>query len=310
MAENKRTGIPEQYKQPDDADSAFSRTVRNSKELVYYTLSTHIRIWYNNQTDGYAIHSHDAFEMCLCIKNNYEIHVNNEIYVLNEGDILIIPPHTLHEVVNFQYGIRFIYLLELNHFYKSQDYKTIEPLLFNAFLCNSETCPDIYDNVYRLLMEMNTVYFTNSNFWETTVYIKMYQVFAELAKHSENAVKEETHNLSQSINRINALLRYIDINYSEDISTEQAAEYTGFSKYHFLRLFKLQTGYTFHDYLTLKRMRIAEDLLLTDISVTEIAFQTGFNTLPSFCRTFKKYTNYSPSEYKKLRLATLEDNKN
>ena len=57
-------------------------------------------------------------------------------------------------------------------------------------------------------------------------------------------------------------------------------------------------------------MRIAEDLLLTDMSVTEIAFQIGFNTLPSFCRTFKKYTNYSPSEYKKLRLATLEDNKN
>lgn len=307
MTEKKRNGIPEQYKQPDDADTAFSRTVRNSKELVYYTLSTHIRIWYNNQTDGYDIHSHDAFEMCLCVKNNYEVHVTNDVYVLNEGDILIIPPHTLHEVVNSQYGIRFIYLLELNHFFKSQDFKTIEPLLINGFLCNSETCPDIYDNVYKLLMEMNTVYFTNSNFWETTVYTKMYQVFTELSKHSENALKEETPNLSQSINRINALLRYIDINYSEDISTEQAAEYTGFSKYHFLRLFKLQTGYTFHDYLTLKRMRVAEDLLLTDMSVTEIAFQTGFNTLPSFCRTFKKYTSYSPSEYKKLRLSTIEN---
>ena len=307
MAEEKNREVPDKYKQPDDADSSFARIVTNSKERVYYTSSSHIRIWYNNQTDGYDIHSHDAFEICICIQNNYEIHVSNEVYVLNEGDILIIPPHTLHEYINNHYGVRFIYLIEMNQFYESHDYKTIEPLLFNAFLCNEKTCPDIYHKVYDLFMDMNSVYFTNSNFWETTVYIKMYQVFAELAKHSENAVKEETGNLSQSISRINALLRYVDINYAEDISTEQAAEYTGFSKYHFLRLFKLQTGYTFHDYLTLKRIRIAEDLLLTDESVTDIAFQSGFNTLPSFCRAFKKYTNYSPSEYKKLRISTIEN---
>ena len=101
---------------------------------------------------------------------------------------------------------------------------------------------------------------------------------------------------------------YEDINYSEEISTEQAAEYTGFSKFHFMRLFKLQTGYTFHDYLTLKRIHIAEELLVTEKPITDIAFQTGFNTLPSFCRAFKKYTNYSPSEYKKLRLSSKASN--
>lgn len=307
MVTEDNKNIPDKYRQPDSADSAFSRIVRNSKELVTYSSSSHIRIWYNNQTDGYDIHSHDAFEVCLCIQNTYEIHVNNTIYTLQEGDILIIPPHTLHEYVNNHYGVRFIYLMEMNQFYESHDYKTIEPLLFDAFLCNEQTCPDIYNDVYQLFMDMNSVYFTNTNFWETTIYIKMYQVFSALARHSENAVKRETTNLSQSISRINALLRYVDINYSEDISTEQAAEYTGFSKYHFLRLFKLQTGYTFHDYLTLKRIRVAEDLLMTDTSITDIAFQSGFNTLPSFCRAFKKYTKYSPSEYKKLRISTFED---
>ncbi len=308
MVETTIREIPEKYKQPDFAEPSFSRVVRNSKEQVKYTSSSHIRIWYNNQTDGYDIHSHEAFEVCICIQNSYEIHVNNKEYVLKEGDILIIPPNTLHEYINDHYGIRFIYLIEMNQFYQSHDYKTIEPLLFDAFLANEQTCPDIYDAIYKLFMEMNSVYFTNTNFWETIVYTKMYQVFIELAKHSANAVKEETNNLSQSISRINTLLRYVDINYAEDISTEQAAEYTGFSKYHFLRLFKLQTGYTFHDYLTLKRIRIAQDLLMTDTPITDIAFQSGFNTLPSFCRAFKKYTKYSPSDYKKLRLSTLENN--
>ncbi len=305
MADLETREVPVKYQQPDDEFNG--RIVRNSKELVTYNSTSHIRIWYNNQSEGYALHSHEAFEVCICVQNTYEIHANNTTHILQEGDILIIPPHTLHEYVNDHYGVRFIYLIEMNQFYNSHDYKTIEPMLFDTFLCNSQTCPDIYEKVYKLFMDMNSVYFTNANFWESQVYAKMYQVFTEIAKHAENAVSTETTNLSQSINRINALLRYVDINYAEDISTEMAAEYTGFSKYHFLRLFKLQTGYTFHDYLTLKRIHIAEDLLMTDTPITDIAFQSGFNTLPSFCRAFKKYTTYSPSEYKKLRSTTQEN---
>ena len=46
---------------------------------------------------------------------------------------------------------------------------------------------------------------------------------------------------------------------------------------------------------------------MTDMPITDIAFQSGFNTLPSFCRAFKKYTTYSPSDYKKLRIKTHEN---
>ncbi|MBO4863949.1 MAG: helix-turn-helix transcriptional regulator [Eubacterium sp.] len=297
--------IPHKYLQPDE--NLGGRVVRNLRELVNFNSSSNIRIWYNNQSEGYALHSHDAVEVFICIQNNYEIHANNKVYTLDEGDILIIPPRMVHEYVNDKYGVRFIYLIEMNHFFKSHDYQTIESLFFDAFLCNEKTCPDIYHKVYQLFMDMNAVYFTNVNFWETIVYDKMYQVFIEISRHAENSVKsEEAQNSSQSITRINALLRYLDINYAEDISTEQAANYTGFSKYHFLRLFKLQTGYTFHDYLTFKRISKAEELLATDMPITDIAFQTGFNTLPSFCRTFKKYKEYSPSEYKRIFLNTKE----
>lgn len=305
MAKTEERKIPKKYVQPDSYDG---RIVANTKEFVNFNSTSHIRIWYNNQTEGYALHSHQAFEVCICIQNTYEIHINNQPYVMKEGDILIIPPNILHEYINDHYGVRFIYLIELNEFYSSHDFKTIEPMLFDGFICNQNTCPDIYDNVYKLFMEMNQLYFANANFWETSIYIKMYQVFAQLSRHSENIVKQEVSNPNQSINRINTLLKYVDINYADDISTEDAAAFTGFSKYHFLRLFKLQTGYTFHDYLTLKRIHAAEDLLVTDTPITEIAFQSGFNTLPSFCRAFKKITNYSPSEYKKLRLSTVENN--
>ena len=77
-------------------------------------------------------------------------------------------------------------------------------MFFDAFLCNQETCPDVYDTIYSLFMDMNKVYFTNSTFWETEVYSKIYQVFIEIARHAENAVKTETYNSSQSMSRITA----------------------------------------------------------------------------------------------------------
>ncbi len=272
----------------------------NDKEIITFSEQSHVRIWYNNQTDGYPLHSHEAFEMCLIIQGYYPATVNATDYCLEEGDILVIPPNAVHEYRNDSYGVRFIYLIEANDFHRTQDFKLIEPLLFNGFIINKETNPDIYEKVYGLFMSMNDAYFDRVNFWETIIYTEFYRIFTEIARQRESAVRKESSDTSYSINRIRALMQYVDINYSEDISTEQAASFTGFSKYHFIRLFKLHTGYTFHDYLTLKRIHSAAALLKGDEAITEIAFQSGFNTLPSFCRAFKKYTGYSPSEYKKL----------
>ena len=128
MAKTEERKIPKKYVQPDSYDG---RIVANTKEFVNFNSTSHIRIWYNNQTEGYALHSHQAFEVCICIQNTYEIHINNQPYVMKEGDILIIPPNILHEYINDHYGVRFIYLIELNEFYNSHDFKTIEPMLFD-----------------------------------------------------------------------------------------------------------------------------------------------------------------------------------
>ena len=93
-------------------------------------------------------------------------------------------------------------------------------------------------------------------------------------------------------------MNYIDSNYQEDLTLEQVANYIGFSKYHFSRLFEQHTNTTFYDYLSHKRIQAAQALLTMDIPITDIAFQTGFNNLTTFCRCFKKVTNCSPSEYR------------
>lgn len=103
--------------------------------------------------------------------------------------------------------------------------------------------------------------------------------------------------------RMKDLLQYLDAHYAEDITLDLAAERVGFSKFHFSRLFKEYTGETFYDHLVRVRVLAAQQLLPTKLSITEITFRTGFNSLTSFSRSFRKYTGMSPSEYRAHVLA-------
>ena len=103
-----------------------------------------------------------------------------------------------------------------------------------------------------------------------------------------------------SYDTIQKLISFIDNNYASDMKINEAAAITGFSKYHFLRLFTKYTGYTFHEYVMLKRIQASENLLSTNASITDVAYSTGFQSSSSFSRAFKKLTGKTPREYKKL----------
>ena len=75
------------------------------------------------------------------------------------------------------------------------------------------------------------------------------------------------------------------------------ARVSGVSEAHFARSFKDAFGVPPHRYLLTRRIERATALLRdTDLSITEIAFQTGWNSLGTFGRTFRDVTGESPSE--------------
>ena len=87
----------------------------------------------------------------------------------------------------------------------------------------------------------------------------------------------------------------------DPITLEMVSDIAGFSKYHFSRLFKQCSGYNFYDYLCYLRIKSAENLLIhPGVSITEIALQSGFTSLSTFNRIFKKIKNCTPSEYRNL----------
>lgn len=94
--------------------------------------------------------------------------------------------------------------------------------------------------------------------------------------------------------------KYIEENYSNDISIATMAEEFNVSTQYFSKYFKSQTGNNFLETLNKYRIKKALELLNdTQLTMTDIASMTGFNNYKSFARNFKKYTNQIPSEYTK-----------
>jgi len=92
---------------------------------------------------------------------------------------------------------------------------------------------------------------------------------------------------------------FIDQNFANNINLNGIAGEAYFSKFHFLRLFKLIYGQTPHQYLTGVRIKKARQLLQTGLPVSEVCFLTGFESISSFKGLFKRYTGFTPASYQR-----------
>lgn len=299
---------PEKYAQPEGEYAG--RVVNDFEEQMDYLPNTHLRIWYNTETEGFALHHHEAFEIILCVEKTYTVIANNMTFHMEAGDIIIIPPHMPHKIINTSAGARFVGLFDLSFYLSFTDYKTLEPVFQQAYFCTTRLHPGVYQRIYSCYMRAIDSYFTRAVFWETTIFRNILKIFTLIASEHYTNIPNSSYTVieekpKEHYEKITSLLNYIDENYMENITLEDAAAYIGFSKYHFSRLFKQYTEQTFYDYLCRKRISVAQIMLSTNASVTEIAFQTGFNSPTAFCRCFKKITNLSPSAYRS-RLSSIE----
>ncbi|MBO6111785.1 MAG: helix-turn-helix transcriptional regulator [Lachnospiraceae bacterium] len=285
------------YKQP--IRDFIGRTMNGDAEIVDFVPQSHLRIWYNIQEDGYELHHHNAAEIILCMENLYPVTVGNETFNLNSGDILFIPPNMLHRIHGGA-GTRFVFLVDLSVMYSFIDFSVIELSVMHPLYLTEQTYPRLYKKILLHLNNIIDIYFKAQSMWELLIYSELLQMYAEIGKHNFNRGKDTTEEERSQVyyEKFASLLKYIDSHYGEELSLDWAASYTGFSKYHFLRLFKDYTGMTYYDHLSHKRIQAAQRMLLTDESVTNIAIRTGFNNLTSFSRSFKNLTGISPSQYR------------
>lgn len=102
--------------------------------------------------------------------------------------------------------------------------------------------------------------------------------------------------------QLRRVTEYLAARFAEDIKLEELARLTGLSVFHFARAFKRTTGVSPHAYLVELRVEYARRLLeTTDRTVTEIAFEVGYESSQSLARVFVNKTGLSPSAYRRDR---------
>lgn len=90
---------------------------------------------------------------------------------------------------------------------------------------------------------------------------------------------------------------FIDQHFGEKIDLNDIAGEASFSKFHFIRLFKMAYDKTPHQYLMGVRMENAKLLLKQGLTVSDTCYSVGFEELSSFVHLFKRYTKSTPSGY-------------
>ena len=104
---------------------------------------------------------------------------------------------------------------------------------------------------------------------------------------------------SQYDPKIRRVLSYINENLGRELRVEQLAERAYLSKYHFMRLFKSQTGSSVHAYVRQKRLLHAARLIREGMSVNKAAAESGFGDYSAFHRAFRESFGISPGELKR-----------
>jgi AraC-like DNA-binding protein len=100
--------------------------------------------------------------------------------------------------------------------------------------------------------------------------------------------------------RIVAAKVFIDENYHNAINLDEISQKAFLSRYHFHRLFSQVYKRTPHQYLTLKRIEKAKDLLAENKQVIDVCNEVGFESLGSFSTLFKKEIGFAPTYYRNM----------
>ena len=286
-----------------NADFASARHVTNGHEVVDYQSGNPYRIWHNDINKGFTPHRHSALEIIFPEENVYTVICNKNTYEVQPAQILFIPPGVTHEIIAPPNGMRYIYLMNVSYFTSLRSFARIMSILSQPLLITREDNEQAYDEIYGILMQMNREYFTEKEYSDLSIPSLLLQLFISLGKNYEKQINSCANPLptkrKEYMDLFTNTLKYIDEHFTERLSLEDMAAKTGFSKFHFSRLFKKYTNYNFSDYLCLRRVMEAETLLLRqDIPITDVAITSGFSSISTFNRIFKQQKGCSPSEYR------------
>lgn len=256
---------------------------------------------------SYPLHWHDEMEIITVTKGCGLITVQSGQYTVHTGDLILIQPQIIHAIDQLgdspmeYYNILFRFSLLGSPSGDSCYDKYLKPLAEGTMRTpvhipvtdplNQRLRPYI-DDLTANRKERYTSH-------ELMVKSNLFAILYHLQPYCTD-ISDVERSLQFTYEKIKSVLLYVQENYAEPITVEQASRLCGFSSSHFMKLFRELTGTSFTQYLKDLRLEIAADQLqCTTHKIIDIAEATGFDNPSYFTRSFTARYGVTPSAFRK-----------
>ncbi len=230
---------------------------------------------------SYFSHFHQNLEFIYSFTENFTVIVDGKKILLMPNELLIIDSYSTHNIISKDKAICLVIPINLtSDFFAIRKNKVFEKLV-------------VKDNDDRLLKTL--ISFENSHRNNYLTNKGLVNVFlGELI----NFVKLMDGNDKKELLMIN-IIKYLNENFTEDITLDLLAKKFNYSKYTISHYFKSQTGMTLNNYLNNVRLNNFIERMATNkaTNLTRIISECGFTSIQTFYRMFKSIYKTSPKKY-------------
>lgn len=265
-----------------------------------------VRLYLNQEPDDYPAHWHNAAELIMPVENVYTLVVDDAAYHIGPGELFMVPPGVVHEIFAPESGSRYLFMIDQKEFYAVEGLSEVQHVLYPCVYLSMESDRRLLEELGPYFRRAVKAYEGESALRGAEVRLWLRLVLVRMAEHGleggSDAMEPRSPLRHQTVTAMMDACAFISEHCAEKLSLEGMVAYSGYSKYHFARVFKIYAGMSFYDYYMRQRVVLCRRLLSDSaLRVTEVALRAGFDSIATFNRVFKQYEGVTPSQYRKMR---------
>jgi YesN/AraC family two-component response regulator len=282
----------------------FLNEYENMNSDFPFDLSIHKR------DTGYPLHRHNFAEFLFVTKGcGIEI-INGQKREMKVGDFTFLLPYQVHEIC-MENGDEVEFYncnIALDPFFESDE---ISKSLYSILFCADDVPASVHlkkeeqvimnSLLQDMLHQFSHRSLTNKLLFRANL-IKVIVMFHNIRYGKDDAMI----NANKPKSNIWKVIHYVHSHYFEDIKLKNLAEQFHYSVPYLSAAFKQYVGQNFNEFLHEIRLKHACSLLTsTDMSIVDIAIESGFESYITFLRVFKDHNNTSPANYRKQKTKSI-----
>ncbi len=253
---------------------------------------------------GISTHRHEETELIIVLSGTMRITVDTQTYILHPNDTMIINSFAAHAMTTESSGVICSVLF---NFPRVMPY--FKRYISTSYVCNSSLYPDQDDReLCRAVARIARQASRSAGNGELMLYSLFYHLIYVLNTKYASQNSEGHTSDPGNPQRIRQVLTYIQNHYREPVTLDDLAKVIHITPQYLSRLFREFTGESVLAYITSVRLNFAYlKLFDTNLSLEDIARDTGFSSVRSFSSAFKQAYGQTPGEYRKSLSIAKED---